>query len=630
MEANLEYVWPAIREEMRLRREDRAPLLDHMMDVQRRYNGEWAVPYPGKDKGPDLPPLGPAIIADTIDTTGMTAGSIQPEIFCPSMEPGVAKHELNARKRKQSLEYAWWSSGFNLLSRKWFRQLAGYGTFGILVTPDFDAQAPKIRAIDPLGMFPEERAAGDLRPPSSVGIIHLMHKNEIMRLWPQSRKEHGTGLGAGVLDASSPNMWEVLEWVDENQRVFGILGPRDTHLPSSRGASRSAETAMPLHYSENPVGVCTMLTPERVTLEKVVSQVQNILGMTDLMSRLMALDILSSEKSIFPDRVILGNSNNPPILVDGTWHDGIDGKVNMVLNADQVMTLNNSPDRNVKEGVDRLERNSKVSGGLVPQQVGETPGGGLRTGRANDALFASAVEPRMQEMHEIFEYWAGHMNDIVIETYKAYWPQKKYVVFSGQRSVREVARFRPSTHLDVSWNKVSYAIPGASSSRVTVELAQLYGADAISMKDFRRMHPNIADAEATEDQVNVEAIDRSLRRFIEVGIEQGSLTGEDLAVLGKALKKGTPLIEAHEEMLTEARERQQAQLEAQAQAAQGEPPPLEALPGANPPDAEGLGAAGLGGPPAAGGLPQPEPTVGPSPNQAGLFNLIGATQAGLS
>ena len=631
----LQAVWPVIKAEMELRRSDRQPLLDHMQDVQNRYNGDWAVPYPRKDRGgPDLPPLGPAIISDTIDSTGMSAGSVVPEIFCPSMDPGVKKFDQEARKRKQSMEYVWWASGFKLLARKWFRQLAGYGTFGIIVFPDMKTECPRIRAVDPLGMFPEERASGDMRPPSSVGTIHLMHRDQITAIWPHAMKTNSSS-NRGVITPQGPQMWEVLEWIDANQRVFGILGPRDTYGMNRRGETR--EASMPLHWGPNPVGMCTVLTPERITLEKIVSQVQHILGMTDLMSRLMALDILSSEKSIFPDRVITGNSNNPPQLVDGEWHDGIDGKPNIILNADQVMTMGNSPDQNVKVGVDRLERNAKVSGGLVPQQVGETPGGGLRTGRANEAIYASAVEPRLQEMHEIFEHWASPMNDIIVETYKAYWPDKKYVVYSGERSHKEIARFTPTKDLKVSWNRVSYAIPGASSSRVTVELSQMFGAGAIAMADYRRMHPNITDSDATENAINLEAIDASLRRSIEVGIENGTITGEDIVVVRKAIASGEDLVDAFAEMLEAAKIRQAEMLAEQQAQQQGQPPPLSSMPGANPPDAEGLGAAGLMpapasiGPPGTLGAPSEKAqTVGPNANQAGLFNLIGATKKGLN
>jgi hypothetical protein len=308
------------------------------------------------------------------------------------------------------------------------------------------------------------------------------------------------------------------------------------------------------------------------------------------------------------------------VLADGKWHDGIDGQPNIVYNAEQVLTLGNSPDPNVKIGMDRLERNAKVSGGLVPQQQGETPGGGLRTGRANDALYASAVEPRLQEYHEIAEHWLPHANVCGIETYKTYWPSKKYVVFTGVRGQDEMARFKPSTHLDDSSNSVNYAIPGANATRITIELSQMLATEAISMQDYRRMHPNIADAESTEQQVNIEAMERSLRRMVEVGIENQTLAIEDQVVLLEELKRGTELVNAVAEMQRASQERQEELLRQQQEAQQGELVP-GALPGANPAGADQV--------PGLQGLPQPEGSFGPNPNQAGLFNLIGATQKGL-
>lgn len=617
--AMLEAIWPVIYREMELRRENRSQTLDHMQDVMRRYNGEWAIPYPNKDKGPNLPPLGPALIADAIDHTGMNAGSVSPTIFCPSLEPGTKTHDLNARKRKHSLEYSWYISGFKLLARKWYRQLAGYGTFAIMVKPDREREVPILRALDPLGVFPEERHNGDLQPPRSAGIVHVMHKDAIIRMFPHASSKVVTNGSAGVITPEGPQMWEVLEWVDERQRVWGVLGPRDT-IMYRRTGEKSRETHMPLHWAPNPIDMCPLLMPERVTLDKVISQVKHILGMTDLQSRLMALDILSSEKSIFPDRVIIGSSTNPPTLVDGKWHDGIDGQPNIVLNAEQVFSMNNSPDPNVKIGMDRLERNAKTSGGLVPQQVGETPGGGLRTGRANDAIYSSAVEPRIQEYHETAEFWLAHANERIIETYKRFWPTKKYVVFTGNRGSNEIARFKPSTHLDSRYNAVQYAIPGANSTRITVELSQMLAAEAIAMDDYRMMHPNIPDAEMTKRKVDMEALERSLRRFIEVGIENQTLSIEDQIELGEALEKGDGLLEAVRKMQKASQERQQELLEQQQAAPEGEMVP-GALPGANPMGADQM--------PGLQGLPPAEANIGPTPDQAGLFNLIGATKKGM-
>lgn len=619
-------VWPVIYREMELRRENRSVLLDHMQDVMHRYNGEWAVPYPGSDAGPDLPPLGPAIVTDAIDHTGMMAGSVSPNIFCPSMNPGEKKADMNARKRKQSLDYVWYMSGGKLLWRKWYRQLAGYSTFAMNLVCDWEHEVPRIQVLDPLGVYPEEVTNGTMTPPKSAGIVHVLHKDAVLRMFPFASSQMRDSYGRkGVIDPEGPQMWELVEWVDEQQRVWGILGPRDTPIyRAHREIGR--ETHMPLHWSPNPLGMCTVLMPERVSLDKTVSQVAHILSMTDLQSRLMALDILSSERSIFPDRVIVGSSTNPPTLVGGRWHDGIDGEPNIILNAEQVFTLGNSPDPNVKIGMDRLERNAKTSAGLLPQMMGETPGGGLRTGRANEAIFSSAAEPRIQEYHEIGEFWATKMNERVIEAYNVYWPSKKYVVFTGNRGHSEIARFSPKTHLDSRWNATQYSVPGASSSRLTVELSQMLAIEAISMDDYRMAHPHIPDAETTKKKVDQEALERSLRRFIEVGIENQTLSIEDQIVLGEQLEKGESLLASVKEMQRASQERQAALLAEQQEQMEGIQ--MGALPGANPMGADQVpGLQGL--PVENANLPEAPSTFEPNANQRGLFNLIGATQKGM-
>lgn len=621
----LQSIWPVIYHEMELRRENRDPMLDTMRDVMHRYNGEWAVPYPDKDRGPELPPLGPAIIADAIDHTGMIAGSVVPTIFCPSADPGVAKYDHAARKRKQSLDYAWHAAGYKLQQRKWFRQLAGYGTYAVVVKPDWEKGCPTFKTLDPLGVYPEERHNGDLEPPRSAGIIHVMHKDAIVRMFPHASAEVMTNGKAGVITHDGPQMWELLEWVDERQRVWGILGPRDTVIYRS-AYEATRETHMALHWAPNPIDLCPLIMPERITLDKIVSQVHHILGMTDLQSRLMALDILSSEKSIFPDRVIIGSSTNPPTLVDGRWHDGIEGEPNIILNAEQVFTLNNSPNPNVKVGMDRLERNAKVSSGLIPQQVGETPGGGLRTGRANDAIFSAAVEPRIQEYHETVEFWDVHLNERLLRTYQTFWPNKKYVVFTGNRGQSEIARFTPAKHIDELWNAVHFAVPGSNSTRITVELSQMLATEAISMDDYRMMHPNIPDAEMTKRKVDMEALERSLRRFVEVGIQNQTLSIEDQIVLGEELEKGTSMLNAVKVMQQKSQERQARLLREQQEMmdTEGDDILAGALPGANP-----MGADQVPGLQSQEGLPPAQPSIQVTPNQEALSGLIQATRRGM-
>ena len=52
---------------IRQRQEAQSPLLERMLDIKERYNGDYVIPLPSMDEEPILPPLTPALISENID-----------------------------------------------------------------------------------------------------------------------------------------------------------------------------------------------------------------------------------------------------------------------------------------------------------------------------------------------------------------------------------------------------------------------------------------------------------------------------------------------------------------------------------------------------------------------------------
>src|SRR5690606_34728948 len=62
-EAEVSRSWPEIAAIIEQRRAARGPLLNAMMEVRERYNGDWVLP----NLGTDTKPFTPTIIADAVD-----------------------------------------------------------------------------------------------------------------------------------------------------------------------------------------------------------------------------------------------------------------------------------------------------------------------------------------------------------------------------------------------------------------------------------------------------------------------------------------------------------------------------------------------------------------------------------
>lgn len=600
--------WHEIVAEIEARRKDRQPVLDDMQEVAARYRGDYVIPFPGADENNQLPPMAPALIADIIDHTAMNAASVLPQTICPAVDSGKAtgrRSKMYARTRQRATKAWWHREGMRLHLRKVTRQLIGYGTFAMMVTPDFRTQSMRIEVRDPLSAFPEPRNHNDLRPPCNSGFIVGKSADWIRSRYPMAKE---------LVKGQGEALWDVLEWVDENEIVFGILGPREER--NRYASDMYTFPNMELARFENRMGTSGIICPNRVSLEDIASQVKNIIGQVDLLNRLMALDVIATEKLILPDRYIVGTSAMRPKINDnGQWNPGWTGKPNIILDASQIGVLPGQVDPQSRQMVDRVERNARISGGGLPQFGGETYGA-LRTGRGMDTLMGQSLEPRIMEIHDTLSHYLPYVNEAFFEGSKGYFGAKKFSMYTGNPGDDEVVEYTPNEHFEISLNSVSYPVPGANKQATTVELSQQLAAGAITMLDYRMRHPDITDPDAIERQSNIEAMQEAMRGMLLQGIAAGTLAVEDLIEAAKQIKQGKDIFDAMEAAQANAQARQ-AEMAAEAEANQIAAP--ETMPGMNPP--------GTGG--EQPGPPQPEP-MGPNDDQSGLFRLIGATKAGMN
>lgn len=610
--------WQDIASTLWARRRARSVLLEKMEDVRRRYNGDVVVALPNVDDEAALPPMTPALIADAIDHTAMRAASTMPMIRVPALDPFSEESMDRASTRREAYRATWRQSHLNLGLRRSYRHLAGYATCALAVVPDQHQKRPKIEVRDPLMCFPEPRAAEDVDLPRNAAFVYGKSVEWVKANYgdnEQAMNIIGNSMSARRGYAhDTTQLWDVCEWIDEDDVVMGLLGPR---FSTDRMAAEDPfRWSCELARWQNKAGVCTVVIPERVTLDRIASQIANVVGIVDLMAKIMSLDIAATEKAIWPDRYIIGKTGQTPRVVGGRWKDGRTGETNIVLDAENVGELRSAPDPAGDRLVDRLERNARVSSGLVPQMGGETYGA-LRTGRGIDSLMGAAVDPRIQEMQEIMQTALASANEAVCATYKGYWPSRKYVLFTGRFGKDAHTELVPSRDMESHENAVSYPILGADVTQTTVEVGQLNGAKLISRQTARVLHPHIDDPEYEDERVLFEDLEDSLKQSIlaRAADPAGGFPPEDMAYLLDTVQRGTSLAKAVMEVNRRAQERQ-AQLAAEA------PEGMATDPLAQP----GVGNPGEGGqvqlaPGAGAGYgPQGEGTPIPPPAQ-GLQNL---------
>ncbi len=573
---------------IRQRQEAQSPLLERMLDIKERYNGDYVIPLPSMDEEPILPPLTPALISENIDAVAQRAASVMPFIGCPALDPSKERGRRSrqyADVRKRALAATWYQNRFKVKMRRAYRHLAGYATTALCIYPDFELGMPKIEVRDPLGVYPEPQAAENYDVPRNCGFIYGKSGDWLRANYPASRTENGGPVASD--ENARQELWDVCEWVDAEHIVIGIMGPRYAYHNQSYSYH---STQLELSRAINRAGMPCVITPGRITLDKIASSVSNVVGMTDLMAKLMALEIIAQEKAIFPDRYIIGRSGQVPMIVGGEWKDGREGEVNVLLDAEQIGELRSSPDPATNIAIDRLERNARISTGTVPQIGGESYGA-LRTGRGIDALMGASLDPRVQELQETMEAHLPYLNECIFACYRGYFDQQKFVTFTGYSGDFGHVEFTPEEHFESFDNVVSHSIPGADVQGTTIQLGQLLQMKGISLNTFRVKHPFVDDPEAEGRRVDEEQLEEAVMAGIQQQAAQGTMPIVYVAKIEKFRKDGHDIFESIRRADEELRKEQAEEIP---EPAEGQMMAPEAAPGL------------AGGPEMMAGAPPPE------------------------
>lgn len=536
--------WADIVSLTRQMQDERGITINRMRSVLERYDGDYVIPLPDLPNEPDLPLLTPMLVGELVDTMAMRAASVYPKVTSPAIdrnrERGVRSQEY-ADIRAGALESTLFESLWPLARRRYYRHISAYQTFSLVVTRDDDAKQPRIRVRDPLTTFAEHRSFEEMRPPRYVAFITTRSAADLRATFPQARQENG---GPIATESRTDMLWDVLEWFDEDQTVFGILGPTyDAEMRTyERNASRESHIqigpAIP-----NRIGLVPVVCPESPSLGKIASRIASLTGVIDLQARLMALDAVAQEKATFPDVYVISAENQVPRLDGGHWKDGRDGEVNLVSGAQTIGVLRTTADPQTGVLVDKLERSVRASTGAMSQMSGETRSN-LRTGRAMDTLAGIALDPRIQEMHELSQLWLPQLNTVMLETYKTFWPGRTYSMYTGHYGDKSLVEFTPSKHIETTKTSVSYPVPGADIIQLTQIVGSLAGAKGISTVTMREMHPWIKNAAYESQQIREEELDEAMLQSLMQQVASGQMPLVMMTAIRKAVGQGKSLTEA--------------------------------------------------------------------------------------
>jgi hypothetical protein len=586
-----------VSELYKARMNEREPIITAMQEIRDVVNGDVLIPLPEMDEA-DKPAVA-NLVAEGIEQTSLRIASTMPNLIVPALDPRIAKgaKSIDWADTRRKAYLGWYKD--NRLRRRHRRKamhLVAYGSAVTQVKPDFERGIPAWRQRNPLFTFPrpQENDYDDFWPDDCI-FAYRKPYSWIKERYPAACSQIYKGPHYTVRDEDESELraklFTILEYVDANETVLVLCGQEDTYGDPSYPMWAAA---VELERMPNLCGYANVIVPGRMTLDRMVGQFNQTLGLYFNQAKLVALDLIATTKSVFPDIALVSRDGNAPTLLGDEWKDGLSGEINEITNGEiQVVQL--QPGYKTGEAIDRLERSMRLTG-IAPQFGGENPTN-IRTGRAAEVAMSAQVDFRIQSYQETMA------DSLALETELAYHIMKAY--FKGKKSFSVGSKtedYEVGKHLESPLLEVVYPMPGADVNGLMLGIGNRVGLGMMSLDSGRRLDPLIEDPDKEADAVVGERLDTAMLEGLGQMAASGALPPADLAAIKrKVLRNNMDLADAVVEAQREAQERQAAE------APQGSP---ETQPG--------IAAPGAG---AESGQLVPEPPTGMDRLQSLLMSL---------
>jgi len=600
----------------RQRLQSRGDYLSRMKDISRHYNNEVTVPLPELDANEK--PAVANLLAQGIDQFALRVSSVMPDIQFPALRAGIQGSRENARKRRLAT-LGWYDmNDMQIKMRRRARYQVAYASAPVSIhpvslNPNDKREIPHWRVRNPLATFPSDTIDSDNMEPADCIFEDARTLRWMQDNYPAAAKTLYTG------KLTPDALFSILEYVDAEETVLVAVGAKRESRNYMAGENLPGLSSIVLDRVPNRAGICPVVVPTRIALDKVMSKFEGMMGMYQRQAKLDALNTIAVMRGVFPDEWVVAHPNAqgmaPKIVQNADGKTGVRG----VIQNGSIDVVYPQINQNAGMTLDRLERNARLSAG-IPAEWGGESGSNIRTARRGDAVMAEAVDPDIQEAQEIFSASMEAEIRRAIAIQKAYYGSKPTLFLLGMNGKVEGAPdYTPDETFETDLCKVTYPLPGSDANQMAVMIGQKIGIGEMSVQSAMEMDPLIRDPELETSRIHIEGIRKALLTGLEQQAVQGQLDPNTISRIALKMGDGRTTIEdavaqVHNEMQKEQADKQNAQPQ------QGQPP-----------------VPGMAGQPSAGGMdqaqPEDQPGMAPAPNpqeMAQTSSPIGAPPQGLS
>lgn len=599
------------------RRRDRGKWVQKATQIKASYNGEMMVPLPELDAN-ETPGIANLVMVG-IDQTAMRVASQMPDISCPPLRPGIDRSEGLARQRRLAM-LAWWDmNSQQLILRQRARFLVGYGHTPVVIRPvspkvSDKREIPFWRVYNPFDAYlPTPQFLGDMEPEDGI----FCHEQTLS--WLEARYPDAARRLCKGVDPQPGTKFEVLEYFDADDVVLLVIGrPHEPESRSPYGTVSTGATGTPyevLGSAPNRAGICPVVAPGRIVLDRIVGMFDSIPGMAIKQAKLDALEFIGITRGVFPEKWAVTHPTSPTAVRVVQEADGVAGIMGEVQGG-QVQMVPINPGIQTPQAIDRLERNQRVGAGIPAEYGGESPTN-IRTARRGADVLGSTVDMPIGEDQDILARSLEAENVRAIATAKGYWGAKQtsfYVPRSGKPLRND---YTPDKAFETDWHIVKYSMPGSDAASIPIELGQRTSTGEMSQQTAREIDPFIEDPIRERNQVEMEGLQRAiiggLEQQLAMPAGQGGMDPITVAKIAQ-MRATNPGMYIQDAMIA-VHEQMQKDQAAQQASAQQQGPTVPSMGQADPNAQPGMNAP----PPGA-------PAPATPPPQAGEQNLAAILQ----
>ena len=566
------------------RQAKQGPVIESMRQLRDAYNGDLVIPLPELDRKEKSAVAN--LITTGLDQTAMRIASTMPSVYYPALEEGNNASEKRARTRKRAT-MAWWEANkMPLKMRRRARWLIGYASSPVIIRPDTKWGAARWDIRDPLNTFPSVGEDPDQITPSDCIFTYSRSRAWLQERYPEALAN---------LKSVNPKPTDIIGIVEYTDAEVTVLMATSSAKQNPWESMVRGAPHVELERVQNRTGLCLAVVPGRITLDRPMGQFDSLVGMYNLQSKLMALEVIAVERGIFPDTYLVSRPGETARFVAGPF-DGRTGQVNVVSGGD-IREMAANPGFATNGMMDRIERAQRIGSG-TPAEFGGESTSNVRTGKRGDAILSAVVDFPIQEAQEIFAASLQEENKRAIAIAKTYFGNERKSFYVSSRGAKGHVDYVPNKDFEDDNNVVTYSHSGADANSLVVGLGQRIGIGIMSKQTAQEIDPFISDPEAEKDRVISESLEAALLQSIQTQAAQGAIPPSDVASI-------VALVGADKMDLAAA----VTKIHEQAQARQATPAPTGA-----PETMPGLGAPGMGAE-----QPAQQPAVPPNPQDIGAL-----------